>query len=513
MDYRNFLYGTLATSSVVLPVAWSYYSSSQKYHPGPPKLPIVGNLLQIPREVPWKTYQEWAKIYGPCVHLEVLGHQILVLNESKDAEELLSKRGLNNSERPHLVMAGDLVGFGRGLALLPYDDAAREARKLIHLTVGAKPFTSYYGLIESETMRYLCGLRDSPENVNRHLSYAAGAIILKIAYGYDVIPKDDPLVALANEALEKFSRTTLLGEFPVDLLPILQYVPSWFPGVQFKALAEEWRVLGKDLFDRPFNYVKEQIKRGTAAPSFAETHLQNLEEWNDHEIGSKAEIIKATATSLYAGAADTTVSAMRSFFLAMTIYQDVQRKAREEIDRVIGSGRLPTLADKADLPYCSSLVKEVLRWGVVGPLGIPHVAKVDDVYQGYNIAKGTIIVANIWAMLHDEKAYPNPFDFNPDRFAEGTQPDPVQYVFGFGRRACPGSHMAQSSMFLSMTQTLALFNIQRARDERGEEIIPAPEFVTGTISHPAPFQSKIIPREDRLHLFQDRTTMGTHSGE
>lgn len=47
----------------------------------------------------------------------------------------------------------------------------------------------------------------------------AGAIILKIAYGYDVLPKGDPLVALANEALDKFSRTTILGEFPVDIFP------------------------------------------------------------------------------------------------------------------------------------------------------------------------------------------------------------------------------------------------------------------------------------------------------
>ena len=50
---------------------------------------------------------------------------------------------------------------------------------------------------------------------------AAGAIILKIAYGYDVEEDlSDPYVALANEALDKFSKSTMLGEFPVDFLPI-----------------------------------------------------------------------------------------------------------------------------------------------------------------------------------------------------------------------------------------------------------------------------------------------------
>lgn len=107
---------------------------------------------------------------GPCIHLEAAGIHILVLNDSKDAEELLSKRGPINSERPHLVMAGDLVGFGRGLALLPYDQDGREVRKMIHLTVGTKSLPSHYGLLRSETMRYLRGLRDSPEDFIGHLT-------------------------------------------------------------------------------------------------------------------------------------------------------------------------------------------------------------------------------------------------------------------------------------------------------------------------------------------------------
>jgi cytochrome P450 len=107
-------------------------------------------------------------------------------------------------------------------------------------------------------------------------------------------------------------------------------------------------------------------------------------------------VIKATATSLYAGASDTTVSAMRSFFLAMTIHPEFQVKAQEEIDTVIGTHRLPTINDREEMPFCDRLVKEVLRWGVIGPLGIPHVSKVDDEYNGYFIPKGTVIVGNIW---------------------------------------------------------------------------------------------------------------------
>jgi len=53
----------------------------------------------------------------------------------------------------------------------------------------------------------------------------------------------------------------------------------------------------------------------------------------------------------------------------MTMHPEFQRKAQAEIDSVIGSDRLPTLADQPNLPYVNALVKEVLRWNPVGPLG------------------------------------------------------------------------------------------------------------------------------------------------
>jgi cytochrome P450 len=87
--------------------------------------------------------------------------------------------------------------------------------------------------------------------------------------------------------------------------------------------------------------------------------------------------------------------------------------------------------------------------------------------------------------LHDETRYPDPNTFNPDRFLDEEQPDPIKYVFGFGRRACPGSHLAIASMFLAITQTLALFNIRRKRNQDGEEIVPPAEFITGMIRYGA----------------------------
>ena len=110
-----------------------------------------------------------------------------------------------------------------------------------------------------------------------------------------------------------------------------------------------------------------------------------------------------------------TVSANYSFFLAMVLYPEVQKKAQEELDRVVGSDRLPTFADRKNLPYINALVKESIRWHPVAPLGtcpsrlysvytyflicatgLPHVPIEDSIVNGYFIPKGSIIMANIW---------------------------------------------------------------------------------------------------------------------
>ena len=87
---------------------------------------------------------------------------------------------------------------------------------------------------------------------------------------------------------------------------------------------------------------------------------------------------------------------MQAFFLAMAMHPEAQRKAQEELDRVVGSERLPEFEDRSSLPYLSALLKEVLRWHPVTPIGVPHRAVADDEYNGWYIPAGTIVTANVW---------------------------------------------------------------------------------------------------------------------
>ena len=71
-------------------------------------------------------------------------------------------------------------------------------------------------------------------------SRSTGALLLRVAYGYDVLPdqQHDPLVTIVEEAMRGFSLVSKPGEFLVDTIPILKYIPSWFPGAQFQKLGK-----------------------------------------------------------------------------------------------------------------------------------------------------------------------------------------------------------------------------------------------------------------------------------
>jgi hypothetical protein len=129
-------------------------------------------------------------------------------------------------------------------------------------------------------------------------------------------------------------------------------------------------------------------------------------------------------------------------------------------------------------------------------IGIPHHAMREDVYEGYRIPKGAVIIPNLISMSRDKEMYPDPSVFRPERFlGSSPQSDPRKLFFGFGRRRCPGtchlhdtiqaaterhlisgSHLAEASLYHNISCILAAFTIAKPLDERGEEFTPPPEY-------------------------------------
>lgn len=193
----------------------------------------------------------------------------------------------------------------------------------------------------------------------------------------------------------------------------MKYLPAWFPGAGFKRTGQAWKEELDAVVNKPYAYVRKQMESG----KYETSYLSNLfESFGFPPAGTEEELVaKWTSASLYTGGADTvrclplvvfrqlvcpltspqTVCAIECFFLAMTLYPEVQRKAQSELDRVLG-GRLPRVADRRLLPYVDAVVKEVYRWHPVAPMGIPHMSTEDDEFNGLFIPKGSLILPNIW---------------------------------------------------------------------------------------------------------------------
>ncbi|KAK0223342.1 cytochrome P450 [Armillaria fumosa] len=260
----------------------------------------------------------------------------------------------------------------------------------------------------------------------------------------------DQFVGLVDRALESIRITGNVGSFLVDYIPSLKHLPRWFPGTRFISLADAWRKDVEAMQTAPFIYASESL----------------------------------------------TVSAVLSAILAFLLYPEVQTKAQAEIDAAVGHNRLPNFDDRPQLPYINAIVLEVLRWNPVLPMGVAHRSVKEDVYRGYHIPAGTTVV---------EKDYPNPLVFDPNRFMpedKEPQQEPTA-AFGFGRRICPGRHLALNTAWIAVASMAATLSFSKATDPDGRVVEPSNTYTDGFVSIPAPFNCTIKARSAQAEALID----------
>jgi cytochrome P450 len=467
--------------------------------PGPRPLPFLGNVLQSDSKRPWLTYTAWGKTYGKIIYSRILGIDLIIINSETIARDLLDRRSANYSTRP-IIRSIELAGLGFNTVLLPYGETLRRHRKIFHQVLRAEVSVSYHEMYSRHANELVINLLNPTSDLQQHTQAYAASLIMAVTYGHLADGHEGSFLTRAHELLDigkhiaSPERAIMLTAFP-----FIERLPLWCFGGAL-ALIERSRKLSQQLLNEPFDEVKVQMADGTASRSLVADFLSEAHDDADEET------MKAVALMGYMGGIDTTASALQTFLLAMVLYPDVQARARAEIDQAVRHDKMPCLDDRTSLPYLDAILREVLRWYPVSPLGAPHATLNDDVYGGYFIPKGTIVMVNQWALSRDEDMFPDASRFDPSRHltVDGKLKDTFvsHFAFGHGRRICPGRWFAENSLWTAAAAILAVLRINHAKDSNGDKIEVIPKFSTGMVTHPEPFQCSFesvnIEREGHL---------------
>ncbi|KAN0081290.1 Cytochrome P450 [Tylopilus felleus] len=462
--------------------------------PGPTPLPFVGNVLGVNRNAPHLTYTAWSKIYGDIVYTRMFGQDVILLNSEEVAVALLDKRSQKYSDRPEFSPA-EMFDFEWPTSSARYGPRFRLHRRLLHQVFHAKAALDYRDKQLQRAYELLTHLLDDPARYSEHFTTFSAAVVMEVTYGYDM-KGGETFVSSMQRASDIILSVGTPELFALcTAFPFVKALPSWFPGMGWKSQAAECRHLVNDGLNTPYAWVKRRLEQGTATPSMvADTIIRHRLD-DDSKDPELVQAIKESAGTLYAASVETTHATLLIFVYLMLNHPEVQRRAQLEIDRVVGDQRLPDFEDRPSLPYVDAVLRETMRCRPVGPLGIPHATTEDDVYEGYYIPQGATIMANVWAISHDEKRYPDPEMFIPERFLRedgSLDDDKITYAFGFGRRICPGRHVADASVWSAIVCMLTLFQIEKT-EESGNV-----KWTTGLTTHPLPFSCRFIPRDKEM---------------
>ncbi|KAI0298155.1 cytochrome P450 [Multifurca ochricompacta] len=492
---------TGAILALIIYAIVSYVRSPwRKLPPSPRRLPILGNTFQL-LDKNWLLSKDCKESFKDVMHLDAAGTPTLIFNSFKSAFDVLEHRANSYSDRPQMIMAQDFLNKGVLMSLMNYDSRCRRLRRATQAALTKTAVLDYHSIqMKEATILTSAFLTNAPHHDwQKHFQRAGASVIMSILYDYPTIMSehDD-----AIEGIETYNTTMMRaaapGSFLVELFPWMMYIPKRF--AKWKREGEEKGEEHQKMFHGLLNRVKVDLANGGTTPSFSASLLQ------ENDRNNLTELEMSFLAGLISAGAETTVTTLIWWTLAMIAFPEVQRRAQNELDAVVGRSRLPTFADAPHLPYVRAIVKEILRWRPVLPLGLPHVASEDGWYEGMFIPKGTMCMANMWHCNHDREVFgDDAHEFRPERYLNEKEEltlGPMEVnqeghaTYGFGRRACPGKHLANDALFIETARILWAMNLRRARDENGSELpLDTDSFVDyGLVVRPKPFDCKFTPR-------------------
>ncbi|KAJ5521000.1 hypothetical protein N7463_001453 [Penicillium fimorum] len=480
---RSQLLGLLASAWLAYLVLRSYFSKTLPLPPSPHRLPMLGNLHQAPLRDHWAAYKKWHQQYGPIICLKFGQRTIVSLGSHEVANDLLSKRSQIYSSRPNFVVGGALSNH-QNSALIPYGEQWKIHHSMLSKVMNARMAAKYQYLQNIESKQAIKELLSvqGKEWIQVFHRYTL-SVTYTLAYGERLKDLYDERIDFIDELTEIISANV---EKPTNLIadcfPILDNLPAFLA---------PWKRTAKDY-------------HGKSMAFFVQEHIaaENRDSWNwvkeladsdEAKRLDREEVIYLIGVLIEAGG--STMKTFEFFVMAAILFPESVRRVQEELDRVVGSDRLPNWDDQAQLPYLNAFIREVQRWRPIFPLGVPHSNQKEDVYSNFRIPKDSVVIANHWAMDSDHEVFKDADDFKPERWLDDTN---LPFLaFGFGKRVCPGQHIAKRSLYIVISRVLWGFDITHAQ-KRGKRVELNPDdLIQNILSGPKPYKAAFTVRSPK----------------
>ncbi|KAM3919275.1 vitamin D 25-hydroxylase [Leptodactylus fuscus] len=430
------------------------------FPPGPPGLPLIGNILALARD-PHVYMRRQSKLHGQIFSLDLGGISAVVLNGYDAVKECLLHQSDVFADRPSLPLFLKLTKMG-GLLNAKYGRCWTDHRKLAmscFRTFGSSQ-RSFESRIWEESSFFLEAVdtyKGKPFDPKHLTTIAVSNISNLILFGERFSYDDDEFLHMIEIFSQNIELATSAWVFLYNAFPIIGVLP--FGGHQqlFRNAAEVYDFLLQIIQRFSENRTPQSPRH------FIDAYLDEMErkDANPGHTYSTENLIFSVGELIIAGT-ETTTNALRWAVLFMALYPNIQVQVQKEIDLVVGPNQIPTLEVRSYMPYTEAVLHEVLRFCNIAPLGIFHATSRDTVVRGYSIPEGTTVITNLYSVHYDEKYWTDPEIFYPERFLDssGQFTRKEAFVpFSLGRRQCLGEHLARMEFFLFFTALLHRFHL------------------------------------------------------
>nr|QWK52410.1 cytochrome P450 81D22-1 [Isatis tinctoria] len=434
-------------------------------------LPVIGHLHLLKPPLHRTLYSLSQSLGGAPIFRLRLGNRVaFVVSSFSLAEECFTTNDIVLADRPKFTF-GRLVEYNcTTMATTSYGDHWRNLRRIGAIEIFSSHRLDKFLSIRKDEIRHLilCLSNNSLHgfakvelrslfgnfNINNILRMIAG----KRFYG-DGAEQDDDAKGV-RQLLDEAVSSAGVGHAS-DYVPLLRWFTSYEKGVKKLAVRVDEFLQG--LVDEK----RAQKEKGNTMID----HLLSLQE-TQPEYYTDVTVKGLVVVMIFAGNV-TLTRTLEWAMLYLLNHPEVLKKAKNEIDTKIGLDRLIDEPDAKNLPYLQCIISEIFRLYPAAPLLAPHRATDDCVVGGYDFPRGTTLIANVWTIHRDPTIWEEPEKFKPERFEKKGE-DQKLMPFGMGRRACPGSGLAQRVVSLALGSMIQCFEWERV----GEEYVDISEATT-----------------------------------